>query len=107
MKSCSVANYGIFTVRFRSLFVIYVNLTRVYANPPLPTRDMRPIVGNDEMMDCYAVYGMIAKLAGYMYVQCLLLAWKPCGSSHCISLCHDCQADAGWSSNKVPSCDCG
>jgi hypothetical protein len=64
MKSYNVAKYEIFTVRFRILFVIYVNLTRVYANRQHPTRDMRPIVGNDVMMDCYAGYGII----GYMYV---------------------------------------
>jgi hypothetical protein len=44
--------------------VIYVNLTRVYANADQPTCYVRPIVGNDVMMDCYAVCGII----GYMYV---------------------------------------
>jgi hypothetical protein len=44
--------------------VIYVNWTRLYANSRQPTCDMRPIIGNDGMMDCYAVYGII----GYMYV---------------------------------------
>jgi hypothetical protein len=106
-EKLQLAKYGIFTVRFRSLFVIYVNFTLVYANPPQPTCDMRPIVGNDEMMDCYADYGIIAKLSGYMYAQCLLLAWKPCSSSHWIALYHDSLADERWSSSKVPSWDCG